>query len=143
MKFLFLLIFLISLVNSGEPKSEGLKYLLIVNEKSPIVKLSNKEVKKIFSGKITIWEDTKINPSYADSKTKTGKYFFDKILRIKPDRFKKHWLRKVLSGSGSAPLSFDDVGRVIEHISKTPGGVGVVTENLVESLKGCKIIKKY
>ena len=116
-------------------------YILIVNESVDVSKLSKKELKKIYRGKMKMWsKDLDIRPCYANVNTKTGKVFFKKLLKISPAKFKKYWLRMVFSGSGAAPVSLGNVESIIDFVSKNPGGMGIIPASYKDKLKGVRIV---
>ncbi len=116
--------------------------VIIVNKSIKIETISKSDIRKIYLGKMTLWGNkSKIQPCIINIKTEFGKKFFDAVLSTTPKKYKRHWLKQVFSGYGSAPHSFATPEEVIEFVSKNPGGIGFIPKANSESLKNCNIIK--
>ena len=134
------ILILCSLSFSGDKQ----EYILIANKNIPRENLKDDELKKIFAGRMVLWEnEVKIDPCYIDPDTEDGQFFFAGILKISVKKFKKYWLKKVFSGYGAAPVSLKTTEAIVEFISENKGGIGVIPKDMVKDLKGCKIIKTF
>jgi len=139
-----LVLFLLFLVFSVNVYAGGGKYLLIVNKSVKVESISKKDLKKVYRGKLRQWDksETPIKPCYVDAKSKEGKVFFDKLLKVKPNRFKKFWLKMIFKGKGPAPVEETSSDGVIDFVSSNSGGVGIIPESAREKAleSGAKII---
>jgi len=119
------------------------KYLLIVNKSVDEKNLSKKELKKVYRGKIRQWDSgVQIQPCYLDAGTKSGAAFFKGLLKVKPKKFKKFWLKMIFKGNGPAPIEESTINGVIDFVSSNQGGVGIIPESQREKAEeaGAKVI---
>ena len=118
------------------------KNVLIVNKKIIIESITKTELRKIYLGKTALWNGKiKTQPCLINAKTSLGRNFFEEVLDMPVEKFKRYWLRKVFSGYGAPPTSFNSVEEVIEFVSKKEGGIGFIPESKFKSLPNCKILK--
>lgn len=121
------------------PETTG---LVVVNESVLVDSLTELELRNIYMGNTGNWKGgTKIRPCYLGREDDLRDKFFSELIGISFDNFKKHWLRLVFSGYGSAPVLQKTVKREVEYIRDSPGAIGIVPASWEGSLEGCRVIK--
>lgn len=100
--------------------------MIIVNSSVGQDTLSKDEVSKIFLGKHLSWADgSKINMGYQIN-TNSNTIFFNKIIGKKFKKFKKYWLKKVFSGNGTPPKTFDNSDKAVNFVKSTSGSISYI-----------------
>lgn len=110
---------------------------VIVNAASTITQLTDDQLKDVFLGKRTIWEDgskvivvvVKSGPSATSLLTRLGK---------NNQQFLTGWKKLVFTGRGSMPESSATDEAAIEFVSKTTGAIALVDELKIKD--GVKVV---
>jgi ABC-type phosphate transport system substrate-binding protein len=112
--------------------------VMIVNEAVPVVALSREEVKTIFLGKKTTWEDGQKIVFVVQDKNQTSDTFLKTYVRKNPYHYTTYWKKQVFTGKGRAPLSFATDAEIVAFVSSTPGAIGYVAADA--HVEGAKIV---
>jgi ABC-type phosphate transport system substrate-binding protein len=64
--------------------------------------------------------------------------FYDKIVGKTPSQLKAYWAKLVFTGEGVPPKEYSGDKAVLEHVSKTPGAIGYVSDGSVD--KSVKVL---
>ena len=102
---------------------------LIVNRETRLSSTSfkKKDIKDIYTGKITRWGDgSKIVLTIRD-RTKLNRQFLRDCVKKTPSQFRNFWRRKVFTGEGQSPKSFKTEKDLIAFIAKTKGAIGYIS----------------
>jgi ABC-type phosphate transport system substrate-binding protein len=101
--------------------------LIIANESIAVSSLDRDDVKQIFLGRKTIWDDgTKIFFVVQD-RTNAGDAFLKTYLQKTALQYDNYWKKQVFTGQGRAPYSFSSNQELVEFVSRTPGAIGYVS----------------
>lgn len=101
--------------------------MVIANSSSGQAALSKGEISKIFLGKQTSWANgSSISVGYHSSDNDVSQTFFKKFVGKKYKKFKKIWLKKVFSGNGVAPQTFDSSAKAVAYVSSTAGAIAFI-----------------
>lgn len=112
-------------------------YMVIINKKVSESELSKKEVVDIFTGNIDTWKDgTTIAPSHAEEDGEGADLFFNSLLEMSAQKFKKIWLKKLFAGYGAEPMSFSSAKEIVDFVKSVDGAIGVVPSGT--AIDGCK-----
>ncbi|MCD4820192.1 MAG: hypothetical protein K8S23_16035 [Candidatus Cloacimonetes bacterium] len=87
--------------------------------------ISAKNLKKIYLGKKTTWEDKSKIFFVICEDTELHKSFL-KIIKKTPSQFSNHWKKQIFTGKGKAPLKFETKEALIEYIATTDGAIGYI-----------------
>jgi ABC-type phosphate transport system substrate-binding protein len=101
--------------------------LVITNQDTQISSLKKKEIKDIFTGKRSRWNGSGkiIIATLQDSKV--HQEFLREFVKKTPSQFKNFWRRKVFTGEGKLPKTFDSETKLINFVSRTKGAVGYIS----------------
>jgi len=114
--------------------SAGAEDTAIVNPSVTVTSLSADELKDVFLGKKSAWDDgSKIVVSVA----KDGAGLMS-VLGKSPQQFTTSWKKLVFTGKGVMPEQVDNDDAVVAFVAKTPGAIGYVDKAKVKD--GVKVV---
>jgi ABC-type phosphate transport system substrate-binding protein len=98
--------------------------ILVAHPDVPVEALDSRDVKKIFLGEKTRWENqqriyfiTLKNPEVHES-------FLQRHVGKTPTQYDIFWKKRVFSGRGRMPEAVDSAPAVMEYVSRNPGSIG-------------------
>lgn len=102
--------------------------------------LSKKEIKLIFLGKKSVWDDgTKVVFAIHKNEHLTER-FLKEYVEKSPHMYSNYWRKLVFSGKGSSPPIFDSDQEMIKFVSESKGAIGYVAAgSKLENLKALTI----
>ncbi|MCB9481523.1 MAG: phosphate ABC transporter substrate-binding protein [Desulfobacteraceae bacterium] len=100
--------------------------LVIANKGVSASSLSKDELKRIYLGKLSRWENgDKVN--FCLVKTDLLETFCQEYVGQSSMNYLKHWKKLVFTGKGSMPPFYDKDEDVIQFVAETKGAVGFVS----------------
>ncbi|MCP4114729.1 MAG: hypothetical protein GY737_04865, partial [Desulfobacteraceae bacterium] len=106
--------------------------VIICNPGVQETEIPQKELQKIFLGKMTKWSDNSRINIVVLKDPDQHKLFLKSYIRRTNSQWKSHWKKMVFTGKGVKPRQFDDTGAYLEYIASTPGAVGYVDAGLAK-----------
>jgi ABC-type phosphate transport system substrate-binding protein len=107
--------------------------LVIANKDVPLSSLSQNDVKAIFLGKKTRWEnEQKINFVLSEVDT-THQDFIQTFIRRTPSQYSRYWKKLVFTGKGRKPKSIKTDQGVVSYVASTSGAIGYISTEAVSS----------
>lgn len=101
--------------------------LVIANRSVPAASLSKDDVKRIYLGSMSRWEDgSRVN--FVVLKDDTMDAFLSAYVGTSSSQFAQHWKRQVFTGKGQMPPMYDKSSDVVKFVANTPGAIGFVPE---------------
>ncbi len=123
-KIVFIVLFIImffSICSASEFK-------VIVNRSVVIDSIKRSDLKKIFLGKKTLWEnDDSIVPVIIGEKD-IHNVFVRKIVKKTPSQFAIYWKRMVFTGRAKNLKTLKDEQAVLNYVTVTKGAVGYISK---------------
>lgn len=124
--------------------SFGKEIVIAVNKISPRTSISVREIKSIFTGVQSKWEDGEeilVIDYKRDSRIK--KIFCEKVLKISQIQLYKKWIRASLLGKSTQVVLVDEQNDVIKHLIRYPTSVGYLEKDALKNskLKRLKVTK--
>lgn len=99
--------------------------LVVANRSVPVASLSKEDVKRIYMGNMSRWEDgTRVN--FVVLKDGTMEPFLSDYVGTSSAQFAQHWKRQVFTGKGQMPPMYDKSSDVVAFVANTPGAIGFV-----------------
>ncbi len=90
----------------------------------PADTLSHQQLRRIYLGKTTRWEDGRsIHPVLFHGEPTHGD-FVREVLGRSPESFSVYWKRMVFTGKGRPPLAFERAAALADYVRQTPGAIG-------------------
>ena len=104
--------------------------VIIVNSSTSQDSISAKDLKNIFLGKKTRWEDgLKIAPVTVRS-GQLHEAFLKTYVRKTRIHYETYWKRVIFTGQGRPPYAAKTMSEVLEHVRNTPGAIGYVAATM-------------
>ncbi|MCR9204344.1 MAG: hypothetical protein NXH75_07200 [Halobacteriovoraceae bacterium] len=124
--------------------SFGKEIVIAVNKTSPRTSISMREIKSIFTGEQSEWEDgEEILVIDYKRDTQIKKTFCKKVLKISQVQLYKKWIRASLLGKSSQVVLVGEQDEVVKHLIKNPTSVGYLEKDALKNskLKRLKVTK--
>lgn len=107
--------------------------LSIVVGKSSTNKAGLEELKQMFSGAKTSWDNGNKVQIADQADSDVGKKFYDKFIGKSAVQVRSQWMKLVLSGQGSAPVKCSDDAAVKKAVAENPNAVGYISSGAVDA----------
>lgn len=132
-KVILITLFLTTLSLSSVVNAE---VVVIVNPDNPVT-LSDKEIKRIFLGKMKSYPGgNAILPINHSKKSDVRKHFDQHALGKSSKQIKAYWSRLMFSGKGNPPKELDNDAKIIELVAEDPAVIGYINaESKTERVK--------
>jgi ABC-type phosphate transport system substrate-binding protein len=100
---------------------------IIVNASNKVAKLTDSELRNLFTGGVTFWPgDVRVKIIMRPATTTAGKGFLAEVLQMTPTRFRQHWTKLQLSGLGVSPTEAGELDDVVTLVAGNPGAISYV-----------------
>ena len=120
--------------------AQSTKYQVVVNKNNPVTSLSKNQLKKIYTKKMTKWDDDKkIKPLDLLKNSDVRSSFSSNVLKKSVSAMRAYWQRQIFSGKGVPPPEKKSDTDVIEYVKNNPGAIGYVSAGA--NISGVKKIK--
>lgn len=118
------------------------KGMIISNVEVGKAEILPDEVAKIYLGQMSVWENgSRISVGYVHRKSDTRKEFFRAIVGKSYKQFKKHWVKKVFSGEGVAPMGFKTQSQAVSFVQNNSGAIAFIDTDEVP--EGVKVLLRF
>ncbi len=109
--------------------------VLIANPEIAKEKLSPREIKKIFLGRIdTTNAGVSISPCYFENERVSEELY--NIVNKSSDSFRRYWNKRLFSGAGAPPKTFSTPEQIYQYINNNKGAIclSLKSENLPKEI---------
>lgn len=113
--------------------------LIIANKNLPIDSLTKDQIKNIFLGTTTRWQDKSTITFVTLQKNDVHKIFVRKYTNKSSDQFRAFWRRQLFTGKGKIPKTYKTEQALIQFIAQTKGSIGYVSKSA--DIDNVKLIK--
>jgi hypothetical protein len=101
--------------------------IVIVNDKSPVEKISGYEVEALFTRTRTRWSDgMPVHPFSFPAGTPAREQFDRVVLHLNADQVGRFWLDRRIRGLGMPPKQVPSAALMLQIIANLPGSIGYV-----------------
>ena len=100
---------------------------IIANRSVPAATLDAGTVKKIYLGKMKVWDNGMKVAFVRLGDGPLTDAFLKTYVKKNSRTFKRYWKKKVFTGGGNAPLIFERERDLVEYVEKTKGAIGFVS----------------
>ena len=97
--------------------------IMVIAHKGRAVSLSKEEVKQIFLGQKTLWDDNTAIHFVVYTEENSYNAFLKSFIKKSPTQFTNYWKKRVFTGKGIMPKMFKDAQKVLEFVSNTEGAI--------------------
>lgn len=116
--------------------------ILIGHKDIPVNYLSQKQLKRIFLGKTTIWNNgDAIIPCIHSYQGTVSQYFYKIIVKKSVAKYKRYWNKQLFSGNGIAPKQFSTVEEIVSYVKSNKGALCFVDNINNTNINGTKVVK--
>ena len=103
--------------------------LIVCNKSVPEDSLAKNDIRDIFLGKKSMWSDgSKVELVMLDDANVT-RVILKELVRKTTSQFRTYWKKKVFTGRGKAPRSFETTDALVEYIISTDGAIGYIPKS--------------
>lgn len=102
-------------------------FTVIANKGVPVNNLTKDELKAIYLGKKSKWDDGSPIKFYLIRSPKSQKSFLEAHVGKTSDQYESYWLQNVFTGKGAMPEMFENSEEMIQAVKKTGGSIGFVS----------------
>ena len=97
------------------------------------VSLSEQEIKEVFLGQKTRWEDNSMIRFAVYTEESALLAFLKSYIKKTPIQYNNYWKKLVFSGKGIMPKMFDDSQKVLDFVSNTEGAISFISAKDVDA----------
>ncbi len=134
----FILLLLTTMLLSAEVFAAD--FAIIVNRDNPVETLSKAEIKKIFLGTKTFWDNGDSIDVLLQNEGEPHQSFVHDILNKTPKQFQMYWKRELFSGTGIPPRRSPDDQSVKTAVAADPRMISyIATIHLDNSIKRIRL----
>lgn len=107
---------------------------IIVHPENPVQALSERDIKKLFLGRIRMFPGTTDAPIVVDQPAGTAVHsvFYSGFINMEPEKLKRYRASYLFSGQGMLPLTVDGALQVRDYVASHPGAIGYVNAEIVD-----------
>ena len=100
--------------------------LIIANPSVPANSLGPKEIKNLFLGKTTQWENHETVTIVVSKDINVHKSFLDRFIKRTDAQFKNVWRQNLFTGKGKQPVKVETSEELLKYVSETKGAIGYI-----------------
>jgi len=100
--------------------------VIIANNQVPVNSLSSEEIKNIFLGKKTQWDNGEKIKFVLFKKSELSKKFLKEYIKKTPSQYKRYWKGLCFTGKARTPKTFQTQKDIIEYISNNKNTIGYI-----------------
>jgi ABC-type phosphate transport system substrate-binding protein len=97
---------------------------VVINPETPVNSLKKADVKKMFLGKKTLWENGENILPVVLKSGPLHEVFLKELIEKTPLQFSMYWKRIIFTGRGIGPKSFETESELLKYVAETKGAVG-------------------
>ncbi len=109
--------------------------IIIIGNKNAADSVTKGEIKEIFLGHKTRWENNESLSFVLFRDEKLYEAFLKEYIGKTVSQFSSYWKMQVFNGTGRMPIFFRDKAEVMEFVSETQGAVGFVSSGNISTDK--------
>jgi ABC-type phosphate transport system substrate-binding protein len=127
----------------GEARAQSEETVVILlNARNPTQTLTKAELTKIFLGQTAFWHGVvPVKVLLRPDGSIAAKLFYESVLSMTPQAFRKHWDELQLAGRGVAPRVLGSAEELAGAIAQAPGSIGFGLASEAWTLAANKSIK--
>ncbi len=129
--FSWLLVGLLTLL--AGPVSADL--VIIVNPANPVQSLTEREVKKLFMGRIRMFPETELESQVVDLPDENPQFeaLYGGLINITAVKLRRYRASYLFSGKGNVPVEQNSMEAVLQYVAENPSAIGYVELEAMDS----------
>lgn len=134
--FLIVLLLVMALQYAVPIRAASGEVVIVANKNVPVDTLSKKDLKNIYLGTKTKWEDKRRIGFVLLESGPIHKNFIETYIKRSPIQFSRYWKNMVFTGKGDYPKIFNTDQQVIKYLESSDGTIGYISaETLSDKVK--------
>lgn len=122
---------LTALLACGQPASA---LEIVCNHDVPVTRMTTRELQAIFTMRLRSWPNgVPVRVFVLRDSSPIHIEFAKKVMDMFPYQLRRYWDKLVFSGTGQAPVELDTANQVYDHVISTPGAIGYLPPDLIDS----------
>lgn len=114
--------------------------VIITNKSVPTDMLKKEDIKNIFTGKMTRWEDNQKITFVTLPQSEIHHGFLKEFVKRTPEQYSRHWKKQIFTGKGTKPRSFKTQEKLINYVAGTKGAIGYISSEVItDKIKVLKV----
>jgi len=101
--------------------------VIIANKNVPVSTLASNDIKQIFLGRKTTWDNGVKIIFVVQDRTDASDSFLKTYIMKNAYQYDIFWKKQVFTGKGKAPISFSSDQELVQFVSETPNSIGYVS----------------
>jgi ABC-type phosphate transport system substrate-binding protein len=103
--------------------------IIIGNKSVADSKLNKQDLKNIYLGKKTTWNDNKKIVFVTQDNSGVSDQFLSEYVSKSSAQYSSYWKEKIFTGQGTPPKSFASDKEMIQFVTQTEGAIGYVSSS--------------
>lgn len=143
MKVIHAIPILFLMIGLHSPQALGEDPALVVHKNNPVSNLNLEEVRKIFLGKKSFWDNGESIEVFLQENGETHQKFVSNTLRKSPRQFTMYWKHVLFSGAGIPPRDVANDHEMLEVIGTNKNAIGYISDKFIDDrIKSVTIIRE-
>ena len=105
--------------------------VIVVNKSNNLSSLSSSELKNIFLGKRSRWDDNSKIVIYCQRPGDVNQTFVNDYVNKSPQQFYTYWKKMLFTGKGSPPIELNNDQDVLTFVSADQNAIGYISKSSV------------
>jgi ABC-type phosphate transport system substrate-binding protein len=116
--------------------------VILISARNPTQSLSYADVQKLFLGQNAFWHGVvPVKVLLRPDTSPAAISFYDPILKMSVQAFRKYWDELQLAGRGVTPRTIGGVEELAKTITQTPGAIGWALSSEAWKIDGVKLLQ--
>lgn len=108
-------------------------YVLITDNSNPVSSVSARDVKNIYLGKKTVWDDGSHITVFTQTASQVNAAFMKEMIRKTPQQYTTYWKKSLFTGTGLPPKNFESDAEVKAAVAAKPGSIGYIPAEAIDA----------
>ncbi|MBE0595876.1 MAG: substrate-binding domain-containing protein [Desulfuromonadales bacterium] len=115
------------------PLAAAADFVLVVNKSNPQPPLSENEVKNIFLGKMTVWNNGAAIAMVTQENPDVHEFFVRNVVNKTGQQYATYWKKALFTGTGTPPPVLKNDAEVRAFVAANIGGIGYVSASSIDA----------
>jgi ABC-type phosphate transport system substrate-binding protein len=103
--------------------------VVIANQDVAASSLGANDIKEIFLGKKTSWDNGAKIVLVVQDRTDARDVFLKAYVKKTASQYDNYWKKQVFTGKGKTPKSFSSDQEIVDYVAQTPGAISYVSSD--------------
>ncbi len=99
---------------------------ILAGNANTIRQMSPQQARDFYLGERVFLGDLRVTPVIYVHHNPEQERFFLSVLKMKENRYRSYWIRKLFRGEGTPPIEADSPDDMLRRLATTPGAIGFI-----------------